>query len=171
MDPVIAPGIPAPEVDLRDLDGVRRRLHDQRGRLTVLNFWSAECPWSERADGAILSAVREANADLWTIASCAGESSDRILKVSAERGLPVVVLDPDQVVADRYRAQATPHVFVIDADGALRYCGAPDDAGFGNPIPGRSFLVQALRAVQEGRVPDPSETPARGCAIVRWRFE
>lgn len=170
MDPVIAPGIPAPAVDLLDLEGVVHCLDAQRGRLTVLNFWSAECPWSERADGVVLEAVRETDADLWTIASCAGETPDRILEISAERGLPVVLLDPDQAAADRYQAQATPHVFVVDTHGILRYRGAPDDAGFGNPVPSRTYLADALRAIRQGRAPDPAETPAQGCAIVRRRF-
>jgi peroxiredoxin len=167
MDPVIAPGIPAPDVNLRDLGGVLRCLEDQRGRLTVLNFWSAECPWSERTDAVALDAARQADADLWTIASCAGESQARILEVATERGLPVVLLDPDQAVADRYQAQATPHLYVIDADGVLRYRGAPDDAGFGTPAPTRSYLAEALHAIRQGRTPDPSETQAQGCAIVR----
>ena len=170
MDTVIAAGRVAPDIDLLDLDGIRRRLKDQHGRLTVLNFWSAQCPWSERTDAATLDAVREADADLWTIASCAGESPDRILEVSTARKLPVVLLDPDQAVADRYQAQATPHVYVIDTQGLLRYRGAPDDTGFGFSPRTRSYLGDALRAIRQGRAPDPAETPAHGCAIVRHRF-
>jgi len=168
MDSVIAPGLPAPPVDRPDLDGVLRRLEDQRGRLTVLNFWSAECPWSEKGDHEILAAARQADADLWAIACCAGETLERIRQIALERGLSVVIPDPDQTVADRYRAIATPHVFVIDADGVLRYRGAPDDTGFGFSPPSRGYLAEALHAVRQGRAVDPAETDARGCAIVRY---
>ena len=50
MDTVIQLGQPAPDFELPDLQGQPHRLSELRGRVVVLNFWSAECPWAERAD-------------------------------------------------------------------------------------------------------------------------
>ena len=63
MDSLIALGQAAPAIVLPDLDGVVHRSQDQRGRVTVVNFWSAECPWSERTDPIVLQATQEADAD------------------------------------------------------------------------------------------------------------
>jgi len=70
-------------------------------------------------------------------------------------------------VADLYAAQTTPHVFVIDRQGLLRYRGAVDDGTLRQRIPTRFFLEAVVGALLEGRLPPLTETPAYGCAIVR----
>jgi peroxiredoxin len=167
MEPVIRVGEPAPDFELPDLDGHRHRLASQRGRLTVLHFWSAVCPWTERTDERVLAAIRAAEADLWSIAANADESLDVLRRVAQERGLGLVLVDPRQYVADLYAAAATPHVFLIDGEGILSYHGAPDDARFRDPRPRRSYLAEALHAVRAGRSPNPAVTMTYGCAIVR----
>ncbi len=167
MDPVARLGAPAPGFELPDVHGNVHRLREQAGRIIVLNFWSVECPWSAHADPHVIAAAQDPGTDLWTIACCNGESLEDIRRAAQERGLKSVLLDPGQAVADLYQASATPHTFVIDAHGILRYRGAPDDTGFGFRAATRSYLEEALAALRAGRLPDPAETPARGCAIVR----
>jgi hypothetical protein len=74
------------------------------------------------------------------------------------------------VVADRYGAQTTPHLFVVDEAGVLRYAGAPDDVGFRQRVPSRDYLADAVGALLEGRAPEPASTAAFGCALVRMPF-
>jgi peroxiredoxin len=167
MEPVIRAGEPAPDFSLPDLDGHPHRLASQRGRLTVLHFWSATCPWTERTDGRVLAAARAAEADLWSIAANADEPLDVLRRVAQSRGLALVLVDRGQHLADLYAAAATPHVFLVDGEGVLRYHGAPDDARFRDPQPRRSYLADALHAVRHGRTPDPAVTMTYGCAIVR----
>jgi peroxiredoxin len=50
---------PAPEIELPDLNGQLHRLSDYRGKIVVINFWSAECPWSERTDRALLATLNQ----------------------------------------------------------------------------------------------------------------
>jgi hypothetical protein len=78
-----------------------------------------------------------------------------------------VLLDEDHAVADLYGAATTPHFFVVDAEGVLRYAGALDDVTFRQKTPTRQFLAEAVAALLEGRLPDPAQTPGYGCAIVR----
>lgn len=167
MEPVIRIGVGAPDFELPDLDGHPHRLASQRGRLTVLHFWSAVCPWTERTDGRVLASVRAAGADLWTIAANADEPLDELRRVAQARGLALVLVDRQQRLADLYGAAATPHVFLVDGEGVLRYQGAPDDARFRDPLPRRSYLAEALQAVRRGMTPDPTVTMTYGCAIVR----
>ncbi|MBI2757357.1 MAG: redoxin domain-containing protein [Chloroflexi bacterium] len=46
---------PVPDFSLPDLDGNLHQLGDYRGRIVIVNFWSCECPHSERADRAIMA--------------------------------------------------------------------------------------------------------------------
>jgi hypothetical protein len=76
-------------------------------------------------------------------------------------------MDANCFVADLYEAQTTPHVFVIDREGILRYRGAVDDVTFRQRTPARFFLDEAVEALLEGHVPALVESPAYGCTIVR----
>jgi hypothetical protein len=72
---------------------------------------------------------------------------------------------------DAYEAQTTPHLFVVDASGILRYRGAFDDVTFRQRTPTKFYLRDAVSAVLENRLPDPAETAPFGCAIVRFVLE
>ena len=167
MGTVTRLGEEAPDFELSDLEGRRHRLSDQRGTLIVLHIWSAACPWTEQTDDQVVKAIRAEGADLWSIAPNADEDEGLLREEARKRSLPLVLRDPEQHVADLYGAIATPHVFVIDEQGVLRYQGAVDDSRFRRPTPDRYFLAEALAAVRRGENPDPAETPTYGCAIVR----
>jgi hypothetical protein len=49
----------APDFTLSGLDETTYRLSQQRGRIVVINFWSAECRWSERADEILAEAMKD----------------------------------------------------------------------------------------------------------------
>jgi hypothetical protein len=83
------------------------------------------------------------------------------------RNLPVILLDSNHDIADLYEAVTTPHVFVLDREGILRYRGAVDDFTFRHREATRSFLWEAVEALLNGRLPAIHETPAYGCTIVR----
>ena len=72
-----------------------------------------------------------------------------------------------QQVADLFGAQTTPHFFVLDQQGVLRYRGALDDVTFRQREPKNYYLHEAVQALLAGRLPEPAETPAYGCTIVR----
>jgi peroxiredoxin len=170
MDPLIAAGQPAPDFTLPALDGMEHSLAFQRGRLAIVNFWSAECPWSERADRALVACLAAwgDRVALLSIASNANEGRELLARAAAERRLPLVLVDAGQRVADLYGAQTTPHLFVVDAAGALRYQGAFDDVTFRRREPAQHYLRQAVEALLAGRQPDPAQTPPYGCSIVRY---
>jgi len=161
---------PAPDFQLPDLHGVIHHLQSNRGRNTVINFWSAECPWAERADRDLLVYLQDWGeaVSLWSIASNANEPPEQLKQVANERGLPLLLYDVDHQVADLYNAQTTPHLFVVDAEGLLRYQGAFNDVSFRKRTPTRFYLRQAVEALLAGRDPDPDQTSPYGCTIVRY---
>jgi peroxiredoxin len=88
-------------------------------------------------------------------------------RVEADGGWPAAYLrDESQAVARDWGAKTTPDVFVLDAQGTLRYRGAPD-SDHGDPSQHAAWLREALDAVLEGREPDPAETEPVGCSV-KW---
>ena len=172
MDPLTHINQPAPDFELRDLQGRLHRLNERSGAITILNFWSADCPWSERTDR-LMAGWLEAwggSIALWRIAANANEPPEVLARAALERSLDLVLHDPYQEVADLYAAQTTPHVFVIDGQGILRYQGAVDDVTFRQRTPTRYYLQEAVEALLAGGLPDPSEAPPYGCTVVRGFF-
>jgi len=163
----------APDFTLNDLAGMTHTLSEQRGRMVVVNFWSAECPWSRRGDEALAGLLPDwlaRGAAAWGIASNASEPEYEIRAEIADRGAAYpILLDPGNVVADRYGAVSTPHFYVVDAEGRVRYAGALDDATFRARAGKTRYLADAVAALLAGRAPEPAETPAYGCTIVRVR--
>jgi peroxiredoxin len=163
----------APDFELPDLDGGLHRLSDYRGRIVIVNFWSSECPHAERTDRELMAMSVQWGSEvvLLPIGANRSESADAMAAVAQARRLPLVLHDREHVVADLYEAQTTPHVFVMDRIGMLRYRGAVDDVNFGQRRPRRFFLGEAVEALLAGRLPPLAETPAYGCAIVREAVE
>ncbi|MBL8098948.1 MAG: redoxin domain-containing protein [Anaerolineales bacterium] len=160
---------PVPDFSLKDLDGNIVNINDYRDKIVIINFWSCECPHSERTDKAILSicAKWQDEVELITIASNRNESLSGIKKVAETRTIPQVWLDADCEIANLFEAVTTPHVFVIDRDGILRYQGAVDDVKFRQKVATQFYLDEAVKSLLAGDVPEVQETSAYGCAIVR----
>lgn len=168
MDTVINPAQPAPNFDLPDLLGKPHALTDYGGKVIVINFWSAECPWSERADQQILPMLQTWGQDvvLLSIGSNANETPDQMEQAASQRGISLILHDSEQVVATAYGAVTTPQVFVIDPQGILRYQGAFDDASFRQPHPTKNYLHWAVEKVLAGEHPEPAEIPSYGCTVI-----
>ena len=160
---------PAPDFELPDLQGNLYRLSDHRGKIVIVNFWSCECPHSERTDRSTMACLVQwgGEVEMLSIAANRSESISSVAEAVNARRLLRVVLDAEHVVADLYEAVTTPHVFVIDKDGVLRYRGAVDDVTFRKRQATRFFLEEMVEALLEGHLPALEETPAYGCAIVR----
>lgn len=161
---------PAPDFELPDLEGRLHRLSDYRGRIVIVNFWSCECPHSQRTDKAIMAMFVQWRAQrvvMMSIASNRSENAQAVKNAADARRLPTVLMDANCQVADMFGAQTTPHVFVIDREGVLRYRGSVDDVTFRKKIPSRFFLDEAVEVLLEGHLPTLTETPAYGCTIMR----
>lgn len=159
---------PAPDFELPDLDGNLHRLSHYRGRIVIVNFWSCECPHSERTDKSIMAMLMQwRDVVMLSIASNRSENVEALKKAADARRLPTVLLDANCTAADLFEAQTTPHVFVIDREGILRYRGSVDDFTFRNRTPTRFYLDLAVESLLNGQLPALAESPAYGCAIVR----
>jgi len=159
----------APDFELPDLQGNLHRLSDYRGKIVIVNFWSAECPHSERTDLSTMAFLEQRGRDveLLSIAANRNEPAQMLEEAANTRQLPRVLIDTEHIVADLYEAVSTPHAYVVDREGILRYSGAVDDVTFRQRKATRFFLEEAIEALLDGHLPGTQETIAYGCAIVR----
>jgi peroxiredoxin len=160
---------PAPDFELPDLDGNRHSTGSFRGRIVIVNFWSCECAHSERTDHTLGSALTHWGDQvvLLNVAPNTNETPEAIRAVAQERGISTVLLDTGQAAADLYGVEITPHTFVIDRQGILRYQGPVDDVAYRQRTPTRFYVEEAVEALLEERMPEVQEQPPFGCAIVR----
>ena len=150
--------------------------------MVVLDFWSINCPVSVRYEERMkkLHAFCEkkgvkflaVNANHTEVDADAEDPYARIKKyvAKAEVKFPILI-DRGNAIADRLSAETTPHLFIIDAEGKLRYQGALDDDSngkkekAGEPI--QTYAVDAIQALLRGEAPAQSSTKAVGCSIKR----
>jgi hypothetical protein len=89
-------------------------------------------------------------------------------RVASDGGWPMPYLhDESQEVARAYGAQTTPDVFVIGADGRVRYRGAPD-SDHRDPSQNAAWLREALDAIRAGEDPARPRTQPVGCSV-KWK--
>ncbi|MCF6277621.1 MAG: redoxin domain-containing protein [Anaerolineales bacterium] len=160
----------APDFALHSLDGILHHLTDERGRVVILNFWSAECPHAARVDASLLPLIKPwgGAVRLLPVAANANEPPEMLRQAAQERGLDIVLYDERQSVADAYGAQTTPHIFVLDRRGILRYQGAYDDVAFRQRVATRNYTEEVVRALLNGDKPKVESVPPFGCTVVRF---
>jgi peroxiredoxin len=162
----------APDFSLPIVGGVERlTLSALRGQVVILNFWSAECSWSRRADVVLayrmLTWERKGVRIVGLVCNINEPEAEVRYEADNRRIKYPLVLDIEQKVTDLYRVDTTPHLFVLDRQGVIRYSGALDDATYQRRRPQVIYIDQAINAVLAGEVPNPAATPPYGCAIVR----
>src|SRR5258706_9173850 len=153
------------------LEGGRLSLSDWRGFVVVMHFWSAECAWSRRAD--VLLVYRQLTWQAKGVRivglACNGSESENEIRYEIQNrhlNYPVVV-DFDHRMADLYKAETTPHFFVLDRQGLARYVGALDDATDESRDARNYYVDKAVTALLNNRSPERVFTPAYGCNILR----
>lgn len=172
--------VPA-ELELSDLDGHETKFEDLRDKVVILHFWSDRCP-AERHANPIFKQMEERYAKskdvvMVGIASNQNELGERppkdadlsnhyesLRKKRDEVGYrhPILV-DHGNTVSDLFQARTTPHCFVIDKQGVIRYAGALDDDPRGSKgDDATNYLVDATTALLAGRKPEVEQTKPYG---------
>lgn len=161
----------APDFNLPALVGSRVSVSDLRGYVVVVNFWSADCAWSRRAD--VMLVYRQLTwqakgVRIIGVASNVNETESQIRYEIENRHVRYpVVIDYDARTADLYKAEVTPHFFVLDRQGLIRYVGALDDATEQSRDAKQFHLDKAVSSILANATPDPAFTQPMGCSIVR----
>lgn len=82
-----------------------------------------------------------------------------------EVGYQYYLLDAKQEVVRQFGAERTPHVYVLDRNLKVRYIGAIDDSPQNEEDVKINYVASAIKAIENGKEPEPSFTKAIGCSI------
>lgn len=171
-------GKPAPDFELKDLDGKAVKLSDYKGKTVVLEWFNPECPFVVRAhgEGELKGQAARVAKDgiVWlSINSGAAGKQGNGLEKNRKAALdwkmtnPVLV-DEKGEIGRMYEAKTTPHMYVIDAKGVLVYRGAIDNAPNGKPEEGEklvNYVDAALTNLKAGKPIATAETKSYGCGV------
>lgn len=115
-------GSPAPDFQLKDLQGKTVRLHALRGKQPVfLNFWATWCPPCRKEMPEIQAFVDAHGKEIAVIGIDVGEAKEPVQRFVQEAGYTwQFVLDEQGEVMQRYLAFAIPTSFFIDRQGIIR---------------------------------------------------
>ena len=188
-------GEPAPAFTLEDLAGVEHALADYEGRIVVLEWFNPDCPYCrglyER--GVVtgtLASLRALDEDVVYLAvnsTAQGRRGviprKRVVERCTEyleelqeddRGVDIAVLiDHSGDVGRLYGARTTPHCYVIDREGILRYEGAyTDDMRFEKGDEAINYVVNAVQQiVEDAEAVTPDHVRPWGCSVKYRRRE
>lgn len=171
-------GKPAPAFTLKDLDGTSHSLGDFKGKIVVIEWFSSRCPWSGmKSKNSVHSSgqIKKLQDGLKkmdeNVVYLMIDSSGRIFdtekaliaadqKATKDLGItsPVLV-DYAGTVGKAYGAKTTPHMYVIDGEGVLRYQGALGDRK------DRNYVMDAVTAIKKGSTVQPASTRPYGCGV------
>lgn len=175
-----AVGQAAPSFVAVDSKGQQVRLADLKGKVVVLEWTNHECPYVQKhytsSNMQKLQKAAKGAGVVWlsVISSAPGEQGHvagaRADELTASRqALPTaVLLDAQGAIGRSYDARTTPHMFVIDAKGILRYAGGIDsiatnkvaDIEKADPL-----FKTALESVLKGENVAQAVTRPYGCSV------
>ena len=173
-------GQPAPDFSAVDSAGKRHQLSDYRGRSVVLEWTNHDCPYVRKHYGAgnMQAQQRDATASdvVWlSIISSAPGKQGHVSGTEADRltrertaSPSAVLLDESGEVGRLYGAKTTPHMFVIDGDGVLRYMGGIDSVASADAADiarAEPYVRTALAQLQVGQPVQPAVTRPYGCSV------
>jgi len=157
-------------ITLKDIDGKDHALGDYRGKIVFIHFWSIVCPYEKLAEPKCIE-IQKTYADKGVVEIAINANQKEIASGAPYANLRehaqtagvnfVITVDPGNTVTDLFGGQTTPHCFVIDREGVLRYSGALDDDPKGAKGPAATAYVRdAIEAVLAGKsVATPTTKP------------
>jgi peroxiredoxin len=176
----VSVGQPAPEFSGVDTRGKTHSLSDFAGKTVVLEWTNHDCPYVVKHYGAgNMQRQQKAATDagvVWlsVISSAPGKQghvepaeADRLTE-SRNASPTAVILDASGDIGRAYGARTTPHMYVIDGEGVLRYMGGIDD----RPTTRKDDIAGATQYVEvalaELAAGQPVSTPVSrpyGCSV------
>ncbi len=174
-------GQPAPDFRVADTAGNYHSLSDFQGQKVILEWTNHECPFVVKhyQPGNMQQQQRTARDDhdaVWlTVISSTPGSQGHVSPAEADEltrsrnaAPTAVLLDESGDMGRAYDARVTPHMYIIDEEGILRFMGGIDSNPSRNPedIPGATqYVMAALDDLAHGRdVANPITRPY-GCTI------
>jgi len=167
-------GDAAPAFSLTDAAGRKVSLADYKGRIVVLQWINPDCPFCRGVTTggklkAMCDQLKAIDDDIVLLAINSTHYMEPATGAAYFRSAGIdapVLADRDGTVGHLYGARTTPHMFVIDAEGVLRYQGAFDDDPQGvKGADATNYAVQAVRQIKTHDTVAPDTTKSWGCSV------
>lgn len=173
-------GQPAPDFTVTDAAGKTQSLSAYKGKTVVLEWNNPECPFVRKHFRAENMQAQQAAATkdgvVWLTVNSGAEGKQGHLDAAAATAYVAKVvarttaylIDADGTVGHAYDAKTTPHMFVIDKDGVLRYMGGIDSIASTDveDIPkATQYVKQALGEMAAGKPVSVSTSEPYGCSV------
>jgi alkyl hydroperoxide reductase subunit AhpC len=173
-------GNAAPDFSLSDSNGKSHHLSDYKGKIVVLEWNNPDCPFVRKHYGSGNMQKQQAEATaagvVWlTINSGAsGKQGDLdgpganayVAKIGGKQ--TAYLLDADGKVGHLYGAKTTPHMFVIDPAGVLRYMGGIDSIASTDKddlAKATQYVPQVLTELAAGKAVSVTVSQPYGCSV------
>ncbi len=173
-------GAMAPNFTLTDTNGNTVNLSDFKGKNVVLEWTNHQCPYvvkhysTDNMQGLQKDATENETVWLSIVSSAEGKQGfvtpEEGNKIIEETGAAQTakLLDPTGEVGKMFGAKTTPHMYVINAEGALVYQGAIDDNNSYKPetVEGATnYVSAALTSLEAGTPVEVAQSKPYGCSI------
>lgn len=173
-------GAAAPDFSLTDSNGKPHALADYKGKVVVLEWNNPDCPFVRKHYGSGNMQKQQAAATaagvVWLMinSGASGKQGDLdgpaanayVAKAGAKQ--TAYLLDADGKVGHLYGAKTTPHMFVIDKDGVLRYMGGIDSIASTDAddlAKATQYVPQALAELAAGKPVSMPTAQPYGCSV------
>ena len=165
---------PAPAFTLTDSTGKSRSLSEFKGKIVVLEWNNPECPYVRKHydSGNIPKQQTDAVAAgaVWLSINSGRTAHDANVAANKKQGgkASAYLLDKDGAVGKLYGAKTTPHIYIIDAQGVLRYMGGIDSIPSSDKddlAKATQFVPQTLAALAAGKAVTTKTSQPYGCTV------
>ena len=156
---------------LTNFDGKSYTLSDTKdAKATVIMFISTKCPVSNAYNELMVKLYDDYSSKdvvFLAINSNKAENSENCKEHAEENGFKFPVLkDPNNAIADKFDAQVTPEIYVVNAKRELLYHGRIDNSQREDNVENQDLRI-ALDEILDGEAVSLTDTKAFGCAIKR----
>jgi len=173
-------GSAAPDFSLPDANGKTQTLSQYKGKTVVLEWNNPGCPFVQKhySSGNIPKQQADATKEgvVWlTINSGASGKQGHLDNAGAQafvaqyHAAPSAYLfDGDGKVGHLYGAKTTPHMYIVDAGGTLRYMGGIDSIASTDKddlAKATQYVPQALAELKAGKPISVKTSEPYGCAV------
>ena len=172
-------GQAAPDFILNDTQGKPVKLSSFKGKPVVLEWNNPGCPFVRKHYNGNMQALQKAfttQGVVWLAINSTEEDSvdllgaEQLARWMADKGASptATLLDPEGRVGRAYGARVTPHMYIVNAQGALAYAGGIDSipsARMADIEKATNYVRQGLDELLAGK---PLSTPTSqpyGCSI------
>ncbi|MCO5113559.1 MAG: redoxin domain-containing protein [Bdellovibrionaceae bacterium] len=178
----------APDFELPGHDGKTYKLSDLKGKIVVLEWFNHECPYVVKHYDQKAKNMQNTQSNMMKLVSAQGQEliwlsiissapgkqghitaeEATALKSKLQGNMTAFLFDPEGTVGKAYEAKTTPHMYVIDQKGILKYMGGMDNkpsANVSSLAGAQNYVVEAVTSVLDNKPITNASTKPYGCSV------